>query len=154
MLVEAVFQMRTLQGKCDLGLGLDWDEIEQMTLLELMFSPTAEDRGGRRYRRERVSLTGTMRGDRINDRIDIIEIAPGGLVVRNAPFVSHGEQIEIVIDDGDASYRFRAEGVWQREDGDDYRVGLAFRGMPVCVRKTAVSAHQTDVVDQLVRRAA
>ena len=28
MLLEVVFQYRTLIGKCDLGVGLDWDEIE------------------------------------------------------------------------------------------------------------------------------
>jgi hypothetical protein len=154
MLVAAVFQYRTLQGKCDLGLGLDWDEIEQLTLIETMFALATPDRGGRRFRRERVQIVGTMRGDRINDRIDIVELAPGGMVIRNAPFVSRGEQVEIVIDDGDTSYRFRAEGVWQRDDGDDYRVGLAFRGMPVCVRRTAVSAHTPDVVDQLTKQAA
>src|SRR5438067_7624084 len=74
MLVDAVFQYRTLQGKCDLGLGLDWDEIEQLSGIETMFS--TDDRGGRRFRRERVQLVGTMRGDRINDRIDIVELAP------------------------------------------------------------------------------
>jgi len=152
MLAAAVFQYRTLQGKCDLGLGLDWDEIEQLSALETTF--TSSTRDGRRFRRERVQMVGTMRGDRINDCIDIVELALGGLVIRNAPYVSRGEQVEIVIDDGDTSYRFRAEGVWLRDDGDDYRVGLAFRGMPVCVRKTAVSEHRPDVVDQLAKRAA
>ena len=44
MLVDIVFQYRTLLGKCDLGCGLDWDEIEQMTGIEEAFAPTSDDR--------------------------------------------------------------------------------------------------------------
>ncbi len=160
MLVESVFRYRTLQGKCDLGIGLDWDEIEQIGAIEEAFAPSVDDRrmsSGRRFRREPVKLTGLMRGDRIHDRVDIVELAPGGLVIRNAPFVARGEQVEIVIEVGDASYRFRAEGVWLRDDGDDYKVGLVFRGMPVCVRKhvnvTASRDTLPDVFSQIARAA-
>ncbi len=154
MLVEAIFEYRTLQGKCDLGLGLDFDEIDRVSAIEHLFAPGAADRGGRRFRREAVELAGTLRGDRINDRIDIVELSPGGIVVRNAPYIARGEQVEVMIEVGEASLRFVAEGVWLRDDGDDYRVGLAFRGMPVAVRKTTVSAHQPDAVDHLIQRAA
>lgn len=157
MIVEQVFEYRTLQGKCELGLGLDWDEIDRLTAIEDRFAPGVSDRGGRRFRREQVVMAGTLRGDRINDRIDIIELSPGGMVVRNAPYVARGEIVEIVVDMGDASYRFAAEGVWMRDDGDDYRIGLVFRGMPVCVRKAAISSHAqdaTDMVGDLVKRAA
>jgi hypothetical protein len=152
MLVEVVFQYRTLMGKCDLGVGLDWDEIEQVTAIESAFEPTTDDRRmktGRRFRREAVQLTALLRGDRINDMVDVIEIGPGGLVVRNAPFVAHGEHVEIVIEDGDLSYRFSAEGVWLKDDGDDYRVGLALVGMPVCLHTVAVSRHEADLVDRI-----
>src|SRR4051812_40885703 len=57
MVVEVVFQYRTLVGKCDLGVGLDWDEIEQVTAIESAFEPTADDRRmkkGRKFRREQV----------------------------------------------------------------------------------------------------
>src|SRR4051812_19703140 len=121
MLVEVVFQYRSLVGKCELGVGLEWDEIEQVTLIESSFEPTSDDRrmkAGRRFRREPVKLTGLLRGDRINDRVDVIEIGPGGAVVRNAPYVARGEQVELVIDDGDKSYRFRAKGVWLKDDND------------------------------------
>jgi len=154
MLVEAIYEYRTLQGKCDLGLGLDWDEIDRVNAIETVFAPTHGERNGRRFRRESVELVGTLRGDRINDRIDIVELSPGGAVVRNAPYISRGELVEIMIDTGDCSYRFVAEGVWLRDDGDDYRVGLVFRGMPVAIRSVSVSEHQRDVVDELVRRAA
>jgi len=156
MLVEIVFQYRTLIGKCDLGVGLDWDEIEQINSIEAAFAPTEDDRRmkvGRKFRREATKLTGLMRGDRINDRVEIIEVGPGGLVVRNAPFVARGEQIEIQIDDGNDSYRFRAQGVWLKDDGDDYKVGLALIGMPVCLRKTTVSKHETDVIDSIAAAA-
>ena len=152
MLVEVVFQYRTLIGKCDLGVGLGWDEIEQVTAIESAFEPTTDDRrmnAGRRFRREPTKLTALLRGDRINDRVEVVEIGPGGLVVRNAPFVAHGEHVEIVMDDGDKSYRFHAEGVWTKDDGDDYRVGLALVGMPVCLHTVAVSRHEADLVDSI-----
>jgi PilZ domain len=152
MLVKVVFQYRTLMGKCELGVGLDWDEIEQVTAIESAFEPTSDDRrmkAGRRFRRESVKLTAILRGDRINDIVDVIEIGPGGLVVRNAPFVANGEHVELVITDGDNSYRFGAEGVWLKDDGDDYRVGLALVGMPVCLHTVAVSRHEADLVDRI-----
>lgn len=156
MLVEVVFQYRTLIGKCDLGVGLDWDEIEQMTAIESAFEPTADDRrmkAGRKFRREPVKLTALLRGDRINDRVDVTEIGPGGVVVRHAPFIAHGEQVELVLDDGTKSYRFRAEGVWMKDDGDDYKVGLALIGMPVCLHTVAVSRHEADLVDRIAAAA-
>jgi hypothetical protein len=149
MLVDVLFQYRTLIGKCELGQGLDWDDIEQVTSIESMFEPVANDRRGRRFRRQRVRLQALMRGDRIHDLVEVTELSLGGLVVRNAPYVSAGEMIELVIEVGDLSYRFRARGVWLKEDGDDYRVGLQLIGMPVGLHKVAVSEHMTDVVDQI-----
>lgn len=156
MLVEVVFQYRTLIGKCDLGVGLDWEEIEQVTSIESAFAPGEDDRrmkAGRRFRREAVKLTALLRGDRINDRVEITEIGPGGLVARNAPFIARGEQIEIQLDLGSQSFRFRARGVWMKDDGDDYKVGLAFIGMPVCLTKSAISRHEADVVDEIAAAA-
>lgn len=157
MLVEVVFRYRTLVGKCELGIGLDWDEIEQMTAIESAFAPMPDDcrmKAGRRFRREPIQHSALLRGDRINDRVDVIEIGPGGVVVRNAPFVAQGEQVELVIEVADKSYRFRAEGVWLKDDDEDYRIGLALLGMPVCLHTVAVSRHETDLVDRLVAEAA
>ena len=151
-MLDAIFQYRTLIGKCELGVGLDFEDIERVTQIEAQFEPTKDDRrmnNGRRFRREAVRLQAVMRGDRIHDRVDVVEIGPGGLVCRNAPYVARGEQIELVVDDGDRSYRFRAKGVWLKDDGDDYRVALAFIGMPVCLHRVAISAHQEDVVDKI-----
>ncbi len=152
MLVEVVFQYRTLMGKCELGVGLNWDEIEQVAAIESVFEPSSDDRrmkAGRRFRREAVKLAAFLRGDRINDRVEVVEIGPGGVVVRNAPFIAHGERVEIVVEQGDKRYRFGAEGVWLKDDGDDYRVGLALIGMPVCLRTLAVSRHEVDLIDRI-----
>ncbi|HEX5063199.1 MAG TPA: hypothetical protein VFV99_27675, partial [Kofleriaceae bacterium] len=83
MLLETVFQYRTLLGKCDLGCGLDWDEIDAVQRIENAFAADRKD--GRKFRRQVVELVGIMRGDMINDRVDVIEIGPGGMVCRDAP---------------------------------------------------------------------
>jgi hypothetical protein len=152
MLVEVVFQYRMLQGRCELGLGLDWDQIDTITGIEAAFAPSADDRrmaNGRTSRREPIAIKALMRGDRINDRVDVVELGLGGVVCRHAPYVAAGELIELVIDIGDASYRFSARGVWMRDDGDDYRIGLAFAGMPVALHRAQVSAHEPDLVDRI-----
>jgi hypothetical protein len=151
MLVDVVFQYRSLIGKCELGVGLEWDDIEQVTLIESTFEPTADDRRmktGRRFRREQVKMTALLRGDRINDRVELIELGPGGAVVRNAPYVARGEQVELVIEQDDRSYRFRAKGVWLKDDNDDYRIGLELIGMPVCLHKVSIGKHE-DVVEKI-----
>lgn len=147
MTLETVFQYRTLVGKCELGVGLEWDEIELVTQIEARFENTHRD--GRKFRRETVKLSALVRGNRINDRVDVIELGPGGLVIRNAPYVAKGEVVELIIEIGDASYRFSAKGVWLKDDGEDFRVGLKLVGMPVCLHKVAVSQHQDDVVDKI-----
>jgi hypothetical protein len=157
MLIEIVFQYRSLLGKCDLGVGLDWDEIEQLSSIESAFAPTADDlrmSSGRKFRREKIELSVLMRGDRINDRVDLVEVGPGGFVVRHAPFVARGEHVEVVIEAGDRSYRFAARGVWLRDDGEDYKVGLAFVGMPVCLTRVQLSKHEADLIDRISQRAA
>jgi hypothetical protein len=147
-MVETIFQYRTLIGKCELGCGLDWEEIEQVTVIEHAF---ARDRGtsGRRFKREAIRMSGILRGDRINDRVEIVEIGPGGLVAIGAPFIARGEYVEVVLDIADKSYRFRAIGVWLKDDGDDYKVGMAFVGVPICLHIAQVSEHEADLVDKI-----
>ena len=152
MLVESVFQYRTLTGKCELGCGLDWEEIETLAHIEHAFA-SQDRRSGRRFQRQRVQLDGFVRGDRIHDPISIVEIGPGGLVCRNAPFIARGEEVEVVIDLGTFSYRFRARGVWLKDDAEDYRVGLQFIGMPVRLHRVQLSEHQRDVIDQIAAAA-
>ncbi len=149
--VEVVYRYRALLGKCDLGLGLDWDEIELVTMIEATFAPSSDDRRmktGRRFRRERVALPALIRGDRINDRIEVCELGPGGLVAQAAPFIAHGERVEIVIELADRSYRFAADGVWMKDDVTDYRVGLRFVGIPVCLHR-GTPGEKTDVLERI-----
>lgn len=148
MLVETIYRYRTLIGKCELGCGLDWDEIEQLTSIERAF---ALDRGpsGRRFKRSPVRATAILRGDRIHDRVDVVEIGPGGLVARTAPFIARGEHVEVVLELAAISYRFRAVGIWLKDDGDDYKVGLAFVGVPICLRVVHVTEHAADLVDKI-----
>ncbi|HEY1551413.1 MAG TPA: hypothetical protein VGG28_26470 [Kofleriaceae bacterium] len=135
-------------GRCELGCGLDWEEIEQVTVIEHAF---VRDRGssGRRFKREAIRMSGILRGDRINDRVEIVEIGPGGLVAIGAPFIARGEYVEVVLDIADKSFRFRAIGVWLKDDGDDYKVGMAFVGVPICLHIAQVSEHEADLVDKI-----
>lgn len=156
MRIETIFHYRTLIGKCELGVGLDWEEIEEVTSLEAAFAAGEElhTQMGRKYRRQIVALTAHVRGDRINDRVELTEIGPGGFLIRNAPYIARGELVEILVDDGDVSYRFRACGVWLREDGDDYRVGLRLVGVPVRIHQVAVSVRSEDDVVERIGAAA
>ncbi len=147
MIVETIFEYRTLIGRSELGIGLDWDEIDRVSAIEHEFRPLSYD--GRRFRREAVQLSGMVRGDRINDLVQVTEIGPGGLVCRHAPFIARGEIIEVTIEDGDKSYRFSARGVWLKDDGEDYKVGLAFVGMPVVLNKVRLSKHEIDLIDRI-----
>jgi hypothetical protein len=147
MLLETVFLYRTLIGKCDLGVGLEWQDIEHVHEIEHAFTPEARD--GRRFRRESTRMTGILRGDQINDRVQVVEMGPGGLICIGQPFIARGEQVEIVIELNEDIYRFRARGVWLREEGDEYRVGLQFIGMPVKLHKVQISTHTPDVVDKI-----
>jgi hypothetical protein len=149
MQVETVFHYRALIGKCELGVGLEWDEIEEVTSLEATFTLEGEvvqTDIGRRFRREAVGMSAHVRGDRINDRVALVEIGPGGFQIRRAPYIARGELVEIFVDEGDVTYRFCARGVWQRDDGEDYYVGLRLVGLPVCIHRVEVSAALGDDV--------
>ena len=155
-LIETIFRYRTLLGKCELGVGLDLDEAEDVMSIEAAFRATAAElrARGRTFRREAVRVGGLLRGDRIHDRVEVSEIGLGGFIVRKAPFIAKGELVELEIEIGDLALRFCARGVWLKEDGDDYRVGLAMVGMPVCLHRVALSAHTADVIDEISAAAA
>jgi hypothetical protein len=143
-----LLEYRTLTGKCDLGCGLELHEIDEVDRIEHVFAPPQGD-GRRRFRRQSTGMSAILRGDQINDRVSIIEMAPGGLVCERAPYIARGEHVEIVISLGDHSYRFRGKGVWLVDAGDDYRVGLQFVGMPVRLHTVQISEHRFDVVDKI-----
>jgi hypothetical protein len=127
--VEHVYQYRLLIGKGASGAGLTIDEIEQLVDLEAQFAATGS--------RQRVDITGVLRGGKLNDTVTVSELAPGGVVCRSAPYAEPGDAVELVIEDDDTccSYRFKATVLWLREEheGDDFVVGLELVGTPVMI---------------------
>ncbi|RMH42264.1 MAG: hypothetical protein D6689_08735 [Deltaproteobacteria bacterium] len=133
--LELVYRYRQLAGKCD-TCGLTMDEIDLMTTIESLFRGGGAD--GRRFSREPVSLTATLRGRGHSDVVTVDNLAPGGLVCQRAPYYATDDTVDVVIDDDECglSYRFKARVTWVRADADtdDYVVGLAFVGAPVLLR--------------------
>ena len=97
-IVDLVYHYRTLVGRCEMGLGLDLDEIAALTELEQEFMPDATDTGGRKVRREAVVLQAVLRGVGLNDRVAVHDFSPCGLAVSGVPFANEGDTIEFVSD--------------------------------------------------------
>ena len=153
--LDLVYQYRLLLGKCESGAGLDFDEIEALSAIEALFTDSGDDdewRDRRRFSRETVSLPAVVRGPRLNDPVRVVDLAPGGLVCRSAPYVEEGDLVEVVIDDEELglSYRFKASVSWLRDDeDDDYAVGLRFVGTPVLIHRNQPRARTADIADQI-----
>jgi hypothetical protein len=150
--LDLVYRYRTLLCKCEAGAGLSFDEIDALTQIEASFASGEPAKDGRRWKRLAVDLHAMMRGGDLNDRVRVAELAPGGLVVRGAPYVDEGMQIEVVIDDVQLalSYRFKARVQWLREDaGDDFALGLELVGSPVLVHYGPASADKTQEMDRI-----
>jgi hypothetical protein len=152
--LDLVYQYRLLVGKCESGVGLDFDEIEALGAIEALFAnPTGDDgeatlRGRRQFARERVSIQGVVRGARLNDPVHIVDLGPGGMVCRTAPYMEEGQLLEVVIDDEELglSYRFKACVSWLRDDvDDDYAIGLRFVGTPILIHRGPQREHVDDV---------
>jgi hypothetical protein len=138
--LEHVYQYRLLVGKAASGAGLTIDEIDRLVELEALFAATEADRraaDGRRFSRQRVDMTGVLRGGKLNDTVTISELAPGGVVCRSAPYAEPGDAVELVVEDDETnrSYRFKAKVLWLREEheGDDFVIGLELVGTPVMI---------------------
>jgi hypothetical protein len=149
--LDLVFRYRTLMGKCEAGVGLDFDEIDALTQIEAAFASGEPARDGRRWKRIPVEIGAMVRGGDLNDKVQVAELAPGGLVVKGAPYVDTGMQIEIVIDDVDLarSYRFKARVQWMRAEKADYALGLELLGMPVLIHYGPASADKTEEMDRI-----
>jgi penicillin amidase len=93
--------------------------MDRVTQIEHQFAAHVHEPSGRRFRRMKIDLIGILRGDNIHDRVQVVEMGPGGFVCERAPYIARGEQVEIVIDIGEDSYRFRAQGAWLRDRGED-----------------------------------
>lgn len=151
--LDLVYQYRMLLGKCESGLGLEVEEILELTALEAVLSPDGHATPDERAtRRDRVELTCRLRGHAdLNDTVRVTELGPSGLVCRQTPYVDEGAVVEVVLDDPDAlvSYRFTASVTWLREDvGDDFAIGLTFVGAPLLVHYGPVH-HEEDAVDRI-----
>ena len=148
--LDTIFQYRTLVGKCEAGVGVDFDEIDRIAAIEAAYAPSDDERrDGRRFRRDNVALTARLRGDDLNDRVHLTELCPGGLVVRGAPYVDEGMTIELVVDDDERSFRFKARVTWLREDvDDDFALGLELIGTPLLVHYGPAREHE-DVVERI-----
>jgi hypothetical protein len=151
--LDHVYRYRTLLGKCEAGIGLSLDEIEALVELESAFASNGDgpraSKDGRRFGRAGVELTGLLRGPGLNDRVAIRELSAGGLVLRQAPYVEEDQIVELVIDDpAEAlSYRFKARVSWLREDvGDDFKLGLAFVGVPLLIHYGPTSDTMVDQI--------
>ena len=108
MLVDIVFEYRTLVGRAELGCGLNWDEIDRVSEIEHAFRPTADDRrmkNGRRFRRDAIRLEALVRGDRINDRVEITSgiDANARVVISGGAFLSEGALVRVVAPDSTQS---------------------------------------------------
>ena len=139
-LLDLVYLYRTLQGRCELGTGLEIDEIAALTELESEFVLDPGANEGRRVRREDVVFHAVLRGDGLHDRVAVTDFGPGGLAVKGAPYAAEGDRVEIVIEAGDCSYRFKGVVAWVEDDGDDYELGMSFVGMPVRIHHGPPSA--------------
>lgn len=132
-LLDLVYRYRTLLGKCELTIGLSFDEIEELCGLEAIFAPDTSD-ARRRFRRSPVAMSALLRNDDLNDYVKVTQLGAGGCEVWGAPYIEEGSRVELVLDVGHSSYRFGARAVTLREDGNDFRVGFAFEGVPLLVQ--------------------
>lgn len=156
--LNLVFQYRTLVAKCESDAGLDFDEIDALATIEALFErndnaadPTDLWSCRRRFLREEVELDAMLRGSRLHDRVEIVDIGPGGLVCKNAPFVEVDRIVEVVFDDLelDLSYRFMGR-VRRIEENDECEcvLGLEFVGSPLLVHYGQPS-ETTEVLERI-----
>jgi len=143
--VELVYQYRHLLGKCQSGRGLDVEEIDALLELEAHFRVDRSDDTElfacrRAHTREPVELEATLRNKRLDDRVRVVEIGPGGMVCMSAPYLDEGDRLEVFFVSDNLTYRFRATVAWVQEDGEDYACGLQLEGTPLLVRRGPAKA--------------
>ena len=76
--LELVYRYRSLMGKCEAGVGLDFDEIDALTQIEAAFASGEPVKDGRRWKRIPVELGAMVRGGDLNDKVKVAELAPAG----------------------------------------------------------------------------
>lgn len=150
--VALVYQYRQLKGRCEAGTELDFDDIDTFTAVESVLA-TQPPIGADDWRTAEAQETfrAVLRGPRLDDDVDIVNLGPYGCVCRNAPYADEGVTVELVIADSEAavSYRFKALVTWLDDDGDDFALGLSFVGVPLQVRY-ATARELTDPGDDVL----
>ncbi|MEM9493614.1 MAG: hypothetical protein AAGC55_30980 [Myxococcota bacterium] len=132
--MELVYKYRQLVGRCDAGIGLDFDGIDALMTLEALFAPM--DPQQQEPDRERVSITGYLRNESLDDRVLLVSLGPNGCQCRQAPYAEEGDTVELIISDRarSLSYRFKAVVTGLRDDvNDDFALDLDFVGLPLLV---------------------
>ena len=118
-----------------------------MNAIESLFRARESRRSGRprKFERERVDLSASLRGRGHVDAVNIADLAPGGMVCHNAPYLEEGDTVEIVVDDGECSlsYRFKAQVSWVRDE-EESAVGLSFVGVPLLLRFSQTERRVTE----------
>ena len=151
--LDLVFRYRVLKHKCDVGLGLDFAEIDELAALEAGFAPGVDDTGsdGRRFARAALATSAIIRGIELNDRAIISDLGPGGLACAGIPAATVGEVLDVVFDDGGpASLRLKAKVQWVRPTADGLAsMGLAFVGAPVRIHYRRKSMPASEMFDAL-----
>ena len=69
--LDLVFRYRTLMGKCESGVGLDFEEIDLLTQIEAAFASNESHKDGRRWKRVSVDLGAMVRGGDLNDKVKV-----------------------------------------------------------------------------------
>ena len=152
--LDLVYRYRTLMGKCDAGLGLAVEEIEEVITIESMFDAERDADSDpsacrRAFKRNQVELAAKLRNKRLSETVRVVDLGPGGMVCRGVPFIDDGERIEVVFDNAElgVSYRFRALVAWVRAQNGEHVCGLELLGAPVLVRFGPTGRRADTVVD-------
>lgn len=134
--LELVYTYRQLLGRCQLGTGLDFDDIEVLLSIEALFTQQTSQEN-QRLHGERVDLRAVIRNRALHDEVSIVSLSPGGCVAAAAPYADEGDLLEVIFEDDERglSYRFKARVSWLGDDdNDDFTLGLEFVGTPLLVR--------------------
>ncbi len=97
-----------------------------------------------------LSTPGLLRARRFCDPVKVASIGPNGILLAGCPWVEVGDPIELSIDLGDASYRFKGTVRWTGEDlQGDLDVAVTVVGIPVMLRKNPRRATTAPLADPI-----
>lgn len=122
--LDALYQLRILRGRCESGADLDMGEIQRMAELE------------RQVPAEQLELPATLKNRTFADHIWIGSVSAARIVCHGCPWMEVGDVVEIVIDIEHKSYRFKMlVSSWHEDDGGDIDAIMTFVGVPLLLRR-------------------